>query len=387
VPVTTETPTGTSTGIPSAALGSRLSRAQERARELGVDTLLVSPGADLRYLTGYDAVPLERLTCLVVPSVGDPVLVVPGLERPAALASPVGAAGIDVVAWQETDDPYALVASLLPADAATGTVALDNHMWAEKVLALRDALPAARQVPANPVIRELRMRKAPDEVDALREAGQAIDRVHARMGEWLRPGRSEREVARDIGAAILAEGHARVEFVIVGSGPNGASPHHEVSERVIETGDPVVVDIGGMTEAGYCSDSTRNYVAGGSIPPEYARYFTVLQRAQEAQCAYAGPGVSAESVDRVGREIIAEAGYGDAFVHRTGHGIGVETHEDPYIVEGNTLLLQTGMAFSIEPGIYLDGSHGARIEDIVVCTEDGVERLNRTTRDVVLLDG
>jgi Xaa-Pro aminopeptidase len=363
----------------------RLTRTQEAAVGAGIDALLIGPGADLRYLTGYDAVPLERLTCLVLPSSGDPVLVVPALERPAAMASPVGGTGMVVRTWEETDDPYALTASLLPTGATT--VGLDNHMWAEKVFAFAHALPGTEQVLAGDVLAGLRMRKSPDEVDALRDAGQAIDRVHERMGEWLRPGRTERAVAHDIAEAILDEGHVRVDFVIVGSGPNAASPHHGVSDREIEAGDPVVVDIGGTTAAGYCSDSTRNYVARGPMPEEYARYFAVLRRAQQAQCEHARPGVTAESVDRVGRMIIAAAGYGPAFVHRTGHGIGLETHEEPYIVEGNQLLLEPGMAFSIEPGIYLAGRHGARIEDIVVCTTDGVERLNLSARDAVVLDG
>ncbi len=371
----------------TAALDSRLARAQEQARALGVDALLVSPGADLRYLTGYDAKPLERLTCLVLPADGAPTLVVPGLEQPAALASPVGASGIKVVPWEETDDPYALVASLLPAAAAQGIVALDNHMWAEKVLALGAAVPGARQMLANPVIGALRMRKAADEIDALREAGRAIDRVHQRMGEWLLPGRTEREVGLDISAAIVAEGHVTTDFVIVASGPNGASPHHELSDRVIERGDPVVVDIGGSVESGYCSDSTRTYVAGGPPPDDFTAYYSVLQRAQTEQCAAARPGVTAEALDAVGRDVITAAGYGEAFVHRTGHGIGLETHEEPYIVAGNGLVLEEGMAFSIEPGIYLGGRHGARIEDIVVCTPDGAERLNTTTRELLVLEG
>jgi len=361
----------------------RLAAARAAAAAADIDALLVAPGPDLRYLVGYDAPPLERLTCLVVPGSGDPALVVPHLERRAALDSPVGRMGLTVHSFEETDDPYAAVAALLGNDIAR--VGLDNHMWAEKVFGFAAAFPPCEQVLAGLVLRELRMRKTPAEVDALREAGEAIDRVHARMGEWLRAGRTERDVARDIAAAILAEGHASAEFVIVGSGPNGASPHHEVSDRVIEAGDPVVVDIGGITAAGYCSDSTRNYVAGGPPPDEYADYFMVLQRAQEAQCAYARPGVTAESVDRVGRAMITDAGYGEAFLHRTGHGIGVETHEDPYIVEGNDLVLEEGMAFSIEPGIYVEGSHGARIEDIVVCTDGGIERLNRTPRELVEL--
>lgn len=364
-------------------LTDRLARARGATAAAGIDALLISPGPDLAYLTGYHAKPLERLTCLVLPADGDPRLVAPGLERAAALASPVGALGIEVMTWEEVDDPYALAASLLPAGAST--VALDNHMWAEKVLAFRRALPGAQQVLANQVVAELRMRKSPVEVAHLRDAGAAIDRVHSRMGEWLRPGRTEREVARDIGDAILSEGHVQVDFVIVGSGPNGASPHHDVSDRVIGAGEPVVVDIGGTTPAGYCSDCTRNYVAGGPAPDEYVDYFAVLGEAQQAQRAHARPGVSAESVDRVGREIIAAAGMGEAFLHRTGHGIGLETHEDPYIVEGNALVLEPGMAFSIEPGIYLPGRHGARIEDIVVTTDDGIEVLNSTSRELVHL--
>jgi Xaa-Pro aminopeptidase len=365
----------------------RLDRARHQARALGIDALLVTPSADLRYLTGYDAKPLERLTCLVLPADGDPVLVVPALERAAALASPVGATGLEVAAWQETDDPYALVTELLPAAARTGTLAVDNRMWAEKVLALRTAVPDARQVLADPVLSALRMRKAPDEVQALRAAGQAVDRVHRRMGEWLRAGRTERQIGRDIAAAIVAEGHVSVDFVIVGSGPNGASPHHDLSDRLIEPGDPVVVDIGGTMESGYCSDSTRTYVAGHSPPDDFARYYEVLRTAQDRQCAYARPGVSAEALDAVGRDVITAAGYGKAFMHRTGHGIGLETHEEPYIVAGNHLVLEPGMAFSIEPGIYLPGRHGARIEDIVVCTDEGAERLNTTSRELTVLAG
>lgn len=361
----------------------RLRRAQAAAAAVGIDALLVTPGADLRYLTGYDALPLERLTCLVLPSAGDPVLVVPALEEPAAQASPAGALGIEMRPWQETDDPYALVASVVPA---ARQVAVDNHMWAEKLLALRDAMPAAEQRLAGAVLRELRMRKTPEEVAALREAGAAIDRVHRRMQEWLRPGRTEREVGADIAAAIVEEGHVRVDFVIVASGPNGASPHHEVSDRVIEPGDPVVVDIGGTTRAGYCSDCTRVY-AVGRPPEDFLASYDVLQRAQAAAVEHAGPGVTCESVDAAARSVIAEAGYGERFIHRTGHGIGLQTHEDPYIVSGNALALEPGMAFSVEPGIYLPGRHGARIEDIVVCTDDGAERLNVTSRDLVVLEG
>lgn len=361
----------------------RIARAQQAAGAAGLDALLVTPGPDLRYLTGYEALPLERLTCLVVPAEGEAFLVAPQLEVPAALASPVGGLGIEVAGWGETEDPYALVAARL--GGAARRVGVDNHMWAEKVLAFRAALPGAEQALAGQVLAELRARKSPAEVAALLAAAEAIDKVHAAMDRWLRPGRTEAEVGRDIADAIVAAGHARADFVIVASGPNGASPHAEVSDRIIDPGEPVVVDIGGTMPSGYCSDSTRTYVVGGAPESEFQRLYAVLEAAQKAQCDAVAPGITAEQLDAVGRDAIAAAGYGEFFVHRTGHGIGLETHEEPYIVSGSARPLEPGMAFSIEPGIYLPGRFGARIEDIAVCTETGGERLNLTSRELVVL--
>jgi Xaa-Pro aminopeptidase len=367
-------------------LSERVTAAADAARKADVDALLVTPGADLRYLVGYAAVPLERLTCLVVPAEGEPVLVVPRLEHAAAEASGAGAV-VKIATHEETEDAFALAAGLV-RDATGGeprTVAVADRMWAEHVLRFRDTMPGARQVTAGSVLRALRLRKTPAEVDALRRAAQAIDRVHTRMGEWLRPGRTEAEVGRDIAEAIVAEGHRTVNFVIVGSGPNGASPHHDTSDRVIQAGDPVVVDIGGTMPDGYCSDCTRTYVAGGSPDPEFTRYYGVLLEAQMRSCDAVRPGVTAESVDAAARDVITAAGYGELFLHRTGHGIGLEEHEEPWIVSGNGTVLQPGMCFSIEPGIYQAGRHGARIEDIVVVTDDGVERLDTIGRDLTVL--
>jgi Xaa-Pro aminopeptidase len=360
----------------------RLHRAREATARAGLDALLISPGADLRYLTGYDAKPLERLTCLVLPAHADPFLLVPALEELAARASPAGDLGIEITGWGDTDDPYALVAARLPA--RTARLGVDNRMWAEKTTAFRAVLPGAGQELAGGVLNGLRMRKTPQEAAALRRAGAAVDRVHARMGEWLRAGRTEREVGRDIADAIITEGHVRVDFVIVGSGPNSASPHHELSDRTIRPGDPVVVDIGGTTQDGYCSDSTRVY-AVGEPPAGFRRLHDVLRNAQRAQTDAVRPGITAEQLDAVGRDFITDAGHGPHFIHRTGHGIGLESHEEPYIVTGNPLPLAPGMAFSVEPGIYLPGRYGARIEDIVLCTQEGGERLNRTPRELVVL--
>lgn len=357
----------------------RWSRAQELAAASGIDALLITPGSDLRYLTGYAAKPLERLTCLVVPAHGEPTLIVPELEVPAAAAS---GTDLPLRPWAETDDPFVLVRSLLP-DARC--IAVDDQMWASRVLALRTVLPDVDIRLAGPLISQLRMVKDTDEIAALREAAQAIDRVHARIGEWLRAGRTEREVGADIAAAIIAEGHESVDFVIVAAGPNGASPHHDVSDRVIGRGEPIVVDIGGTMPSGYCSDCTRNYVIGPDAPEGYFDAFHILFNAQAAQRAFARPGVTAAAVDGTGRELLTSAGLGAEFIHRTGHGIGMSTHEEPYIVADSGVVLEPGMAFSIEPGFYRAGQFGARIEDIVVCTDDGIEVLNHQPRGLVHL--
>jgi Xaa-Pro aminopeptidase len=364
----------------------RLERAHKATAEAGLDALLLTPGADLRYLTGYDAHPLERLTCLVVTASGSAALIVPELEKAAAEASPAGELDLPIVAWPEGGDAYAVVRDLLrdACGGAPGQVGIANRMWAEQALAFAAALPGTEQALAGPVLRELRVRKSPAEVEALRRAAHAIDAVHDRVGEWLRAGRTEAEVGRDIAEAILDHGHAEAAFVIVGSGPNGASPHHALSDRVIGPGEPVVVDIGGPMPDGYCSDSTRVYCLGDP-PPEFAAYYAVLLDAQEQACAAVRPGVTAGEVDAACREPIAAAGYGEYFIHRTGHGIGLDGHEEPYVIGGSGEILESGMAFSIEPGIYLPGRHGARIEDIVVCTESGVDRLNRSPRELVIL--
>jgi Xaa-Pro aminopeptidase len=361
---------------------SRLAAAQRATAAAGLDALLVTPGADLRYLTGYHAHLSERLTCLVLPAEGASTLIVPTLERPAAEASPAPGTGLRLVDHADGTNPYPLVVSAL--GGSPKTVGLFNRMWAEQVLALRAALPATEQRLAGDVLTALRMRKSPAEVAALRRAGAAIDAVHARMGEWLRPGRTETEVGADIAAAIRAAGHAEAGFVIVASGPNGASPHHETSDRVIQTGEPVVVDIGGPMPDGYWSDCTRAYVVGGP-PAEFAVAYAALHDAQVAAVAAVRPGVSAQSVDAAARDVLTDAGYGPAFLHRTGHGIGLDGHEEPYIVAGNDIPLEPGMAFSVEPGVYLAGRYGARIEDIVVCTESGVERLNTLSTELVVL--
>lgn len=357
--------------FPASVYAARLARASSLAAESGLDAIIVGPGPDLQYLLGVEGDTIERLTALVIGPDIAPTVVVPRMELAKVRTTAVGELGLAVADWVDGEDPYALVTE------AVGTVSR---------VGVSDALPALHVVPigerlgvrlelATPVLREGRMIKDAEEVAELRRAGDAIDAVHRRVPEWLRAGRTEREVAADIAEAIVAEGHRTVEFVIVGSGPNGADPHHEVSDRVIEEGDVVVVDIGGAVPSGYNSDSTRTYVVG-SPDPEAAERIAVLVRAQQAAVDAVRPGATAAQVDAAARDVLAAAGLGEAFLHRTGHGIGVSVHEEPYIAPGNDLVLREGMAFSIEPGIYFAGAWGARIEDIVIVTADGGERLN-----------
>lgn len=361
----------------------RLRRTRDYAARAGMDAVLVTPGSDLRYLIGVGGGSHERLTCLVL-SIEDERarLVVPKLEFPGYADLPFDEIGVETITWIDGESPHELVGRLL--DPAYGRIGIADAMPALHVLPLRAALPAAEQVLASSVLRELRMRKDTVEIAALTEAAAAIDRVHARMSEWLRAGRTEEEVGADIAAAIVAEGHSHAEFVIVGSGPNGASPHHSLSRRQIEAGDVVVVDIGGPVASGYHSDSTRTYCLG-EPSKEVLRTYAVLEEAQRKAVDTVRPGVTAEMVDAAAREVISDAGLGEYFIHRTGHGIGLDVHEEPYIVGGNTLPLEEGMAFSVEPGIYQAGRWGARIEDIVVVTANGVRPLNNRPHELVRL--
>ena len=366
-------------------LTDRLRRLATQAATDGFDAVLVSPGPDMAYFVGDVVASHERLTCLAVPADGEPQLLVPTLERPGWSGRPAESLGIRISTWTDGEDPYAALRAVLPPGARV--LAVDYHMPAVHALGAQAAVPGSELRLAGSAIAQLRMRKGASEVDALAAGGAAIDRVQRRIGEWLAAGRTENEVAADIAAAIVAEGHARADFVIVGSGPNGASPHHEASDRVIRPGDVVVIDIGGPMPSGYFSDCTRTYlVAGGDDGPTTARVrevYDIVRRAQRAGVAAVRPGLPAEAVDAAARSVIAEAGYAEYFITRTGHGIGLEVHEHPYMVANNTIALEPGMAFSVEPGIYLPGEFGVRIEDIVVVGDDGAVLMNHAPTELI----
>jgi Xaa-Pro aminopeptidase len=368
------------TRFPHEVYARRLAAAAAGAAQAGLAGLVVTPGYDLRYLIGSRAQTFERLTALVIPAAGAPVMVIPRLELASLRDSAAGDLGLTVQDWVDGDNPGNLVALALGGHAR---VAVTDSMPALHLLPLAERLGAV-PVLGSDIMAGLRMIKDAAEIEALRTAGAAIDRVHARVPEFLAPGRTEAQVAADITEAIVAEGHSEAAFVIVGSGPHGADPHHECSDRVLQAGDIVVVDIGGPVEPGYNSDSTRTYSLGEPTP-KIAEQYAVLQRAQAAAVASVRPGVTAEQVDAAARDLLADAGLAEYFVHRTGHGIGLSVHEEPYIVAGNDLPLAEGMAFSIEPGIYLPGQWGARIEDIVIVTADGALSVNSRPHDLTVV--
>jgi len=361
----------------------RLAAAAAATVDAGLTGLVITPGYDLRYLVGSRAQTFERLTALVLPASGEPTIVVPRLELASLAGSAITELGVTVRDWVDGDDPYQLVSAAL--GGAPAATAVTDAMPALHLLPLAGVL-GVLPILATGILRTLRMVKEECEIDALRKAGAAIDRVHARVPEFLLPGRTEADVAADIAKAIVAEGHSDVAFVIVGSGPHGADPHHGYSDRELRVGDIVVVDIGGAYEPGYHSDSTRTYSIG-EPSPDVAQQYSVLQRAQRAAFEAVRPGVTAEEVDAAARDVLAEAGLAEFFVHRTGHGIGLSVHEEPYIVAGNDLPLAAGMAFSIEPGIYFPGRWGARVEDIVVVTEDGAVAVNNRPRELIVVPG
>lgn len=359
----------------------RLERARARMRDLDVDVLLLSTGADLPYLSGYEAMPLERLTMLVVPADADAVLVIPTLEAPRVVEQPDA---FELFPWDETDDPIEIVAGLVAGiDPDARSAAVGDHTWARFVLDLQRALPAIQFRRASDVTGPLRVVKDAAEIAALQAAASVVDDVARVMRDRPFAGRTELEVHRELVERMLEGGHERANFAIVAAGANAASPHHDPSERIIERGDVVLCDFGG-TMRGYCSDITRMFVVG-DVDPEVRDAYDVLVAAQEAGVQAATVGTSCEAVDAAARAVIADAGFGDYFVHRTGHGIGTEAHEDPYVVAGNRTPLVPGHAFSVEPGIYLPGRFGLRLEDIVVATDAGPERLNRAPRDLAIV--
>ncbi|GAA1035754.1 aminopeptidase P family protein [Streptomyces murinus] len=371
----------TTTPFSAADHKARMERAARAAADAGLAGLLVAPGPDMVWLTGYTPTAVtERLTLLVLAPGQDPVLVVPTLEAPDAEHSVAGEA-LTLRDWTDGKDPYAVTAELLDG---RGRYGISDNTWGMHVLGLQRTLPDSSYAALTDALPMLRAVKDAAEVELLAAAGAAADAAFEEIRKVTFAGRRESDLGRDLAALLRRFGHSQVDFTIVGSGPNGANPHHEVGDRVIQRGDMVVLDFGGLKD-GYGSDTTRT-VHVGEPTEEERRVHDIVCEAQEAGYQAVRPGVACQEVDRAARKVITDAGYGEYFIHRTGHGIGVTTHEPPYMIEGEELPLVPGMCFSVEPGIYLPGRFGVRIEDIVTVTEDGGRRLNNTGREMVTVD-
>ena len=351
-----------------------------------IDMLLLSVGADLPWLTGYEAMPLERLTMLAISKESKAKLFIPRLEAARVVERPDL---FDLVAWDENQNPVSIVADLIKPKSK---VAIGGHTWSKFLLQFQTQTTGVSWTDATDITGPLRAVKDPHEIERLRAAAEGVDRIAAALqqGEIKLIGRKESEIAEEFAQRILAEGHAKVNFTIVASGENAASPHHEAGSRVVQPNEVVLFDFGGTTiekegEPGYCSDITR-CVYTGTPPQEFVDSYDALQEAQEAGVQAATVGASAASVDAAAREVLRNAGLGEWFIHRLGHGIGVEAHEDPYLVETNQAQLAAGNAFSIEPGFYIPGKWGARIEDIVIATNDGPISLNKADHNLAIVE-
>jgi Xaa-Pro aminopeptidase len=357
----------------TATYADRLQRAQQEMVRQGIDLLVVGASADLRYLIGFDGHESERMSVLVLPRSGVPHYVAPGLEAPLLHAQ---RDLIEIVPWEETEDPAAKVAAVA-GPAAEGTIAVGDELWSVFTIHLQARMPRARWTEGGQLLRPLRMIKDEREIALLAEAARRTDESWEEFLTTAISGLTEWEVRERLMGLLAARGLSPV-FCNIGSGPNGASPHQTASDRVVGPGDAVVCDWGGTLE-GYNSDVTRTAHVGEPSPEFVSAYEAVLA-ANQAALDVVRPGVACQEVDRAARAVLTEAGYGEAFIHRTGHGLGLSLHEEPYLVEGNTLPIEEGMVFSDEPGVYFPGQFGIRIEDTVVCTADGGRRLNEATR-------
>jgi len=359
----------------------RIVRVQELMRKEGAGLLIISPGANMRYMTGFTDDSLERMLLVFLFPEGEPRFLVPELyaaqveERAAFPATHV---------WRDGQGPYVAIKDILRTFSG-GRVLVDDSMPAKDLLFLQQLLPRAAFSPASPLMRKLRMKKSAEELHSMSRAAIIADQAFQKVVERRLSGLTEHEVAKILEEEMLNAGADGVAFeILVASGPNSALPHHRAGKREIEPGDVVILDFGCRVD-GYCSDITRTLVCGDPSD-RVCKIYEVVLTAQKRAMEVARPKVLAQEVDQAAREVVAQAGYGDRFIHRTGHGIGLDVHEDPYIVEGNTLPLEVGMTFSVEPGVYFPGEFGLRVEDIVVVTEEGVKTLNCCPRTLQCVD-
>ena len=360
----------------------RSARIQKILRDRQIDYLLIGPGTNLFYFTGIEAHISSRLLLLVIPAEGRPRLIVPALEKPAVEAR---ATYFDLLPWSDTETSASALGAAFPRVTRRFRMAVDNQLWAGHLLDIQHLLPNTVWMKASETIKMVRSRKSAEEIELLKKAASIADAALAELVTMKFSGRTEREIMNEIQRLLIANGDEVMSFCIVGTGENSAIPHHNSSDRVIQPGEPVLLDFGGAYH-GYQSDMTRMVWCGDGPNEEFAKVYNIVNEARRAGHKAVKPGVTCESVDAATRAVIANAGYGEYFIHRTGHGLGIDLHEDPYIIPGNSELLAEGMVFSIEPGIYLSGRFGVRIEDIAIITKNGEENINGSPHELAYVN-
>ncbi|MDR0642392.1 MAG: Xaa-Pro peptidase family protein [Treponema sp.] len=360
---------------------NRWEKARRAMAEAGIGSLLLVPTTDMRYMTGFRGHISDRLICLLL-TMDSAFVIVPGFEKARLNRELTGKA--EVISFSDGDDPYKILANLL-REKGGRAAAVDNRIWGGNLLELQERLPKHRWVNAGTVITPLRMQKDEEEYRLIREAQRLAGVGLAELYQWGLKGRTEKDVAAKLTEFLTGAGLAKSSWgPIVASGPDSAVPHWTAGDRIIQKGDAVVIDFGGEY-GGYQADMTRTPIVGKATD-EFRRVYEVVFRANEAAFHAVKRGVPCEAVDQAARAVITQAGYGVYFTHRLGHGLGLDEHEDPYMVEGNKLPLEPGMVFSDEPGVYMDGKFGIRTEDILILKEDGPERLTDFSHDLVEID-
>ncbi|MDM5196737.1 Xaa-Pro peptidase family protein [Fictibacillus enclensis] len=358
------------------AYQQRINKVQSLLEAAELEAVVITSPSNFFYFSGTWLDSHERLQAIVIPKSGKAVMVVHEMSKEEVQPGSL----FDTVFWKDGDSSLALLAGILPAK---GTVSIDNQWPSQNLLLLMKLRDQLSFVDSTNIIGKARLNKDQQEVDLLKSSGAVADTVMKQIINFIRPGHREKEVVDELKRLFAAQGVEELSFnPIVGTGRNGAIPHHQSDDTVIAEGDLVVIDMGGIKDH-YCSDMTRTVLVGGEATQEMQKVYETVKRAHEEAVKAVKPGVPLKEIDLTAREIIAREGYGPYFTHRTGHGLGIDVHEEPFVTSNNDQLLEEGMVISIEPGIYLTGKFGVRIEDIVVVTATGSERFNHVKRDFI----
>ncbi len=360
---------------------SRLAKARENMQKAGAEALVLSPSRDLFYFTGYDGVQTDRAVFWVL-CPDRSAMILPSIEGRAFAQELRGE--VECIFWQDGEDPCRIAASYLEAVPGKKRIAVGGRMWCSLFLALQSLLKGCEFFPADGISAGLRATKDESEIEAVRKANQMAERALKQLVNEGFCGKTELALAQRLSALCREEGLGVPSDGLVASGPNGAFPHHKASGRVIRKGDAVLIDFGGSCE-GYLSDISRTF-AVGSADPLLKEVYALVLRANLAAKQAARPGASGESVDSAGRDVIQAGGYGEYFTHRLGHGLGLDGHEAPCFAQGDKGLLEPGNIVTDEPGIYLPGKFGVRIEDDLLITENGCVSLTSFPRELTIVD-